>query len=134
MDDYPLLNLFWTMLWFFLWIMWLFLLFKVITDLFRDHELNGWAKAGWMILVIVLPFLGVLLYVIFRGRSMGKREVAAAQEREAAFKSYIRQTASEGGGATGGADVDQLARLHDLKEKGAISEEEYQQAKAKILA
>ncbi|MEU9609811.1 SHOCT domain-containing protein [Streptomyces sp. NPDC048057] len=133
MDDYPLLNLFWTMLWFFLWIMWLFLLFKVITDLFRDHELNGWAKAGWMILVILLPFLGVLLYVIFRGRSMGKREVSAAQEREAAFKSYIRQTASESG-AAGGADVDQLARLHELKEKGAISEEEYQKAKGKILA
>ncbi|MFH8616648.1 PLDc N-terminal domain-containing protein [Streptomyces sp. NPDC017979] len=133
MDDYPLLNLFWTMLWFFLWIMWLFLLFKVITDLFRDHELNGWAKAGWLILVIVLPFVGVLLYVIFRGRSMGKREVAAAQEREAAFKSYIQQTASEGG-AAGGADVDQLARLHELKEKGAISEEEYQKAKGKILA
>ncbi|MEU3603519.1 SHOCT domain-containing protein [Streptomyces sp. NPDC006798] len=133
MDDYPLLNLFWTMLWFFLWIMWLFLLFKVITDLFRDHALNGWAKAGWMILVILLPFLGVLLYVIFRGRSMGEREISAAQEREASFKSYIRKTAGEGGGGPGG-DVDQLARLHDLKEKGAITEDEYQQAKAKILA
>ncbi|QDY77978.1 SHOCT domain-containing protein [Streptomyces qinzhouensis] len=133
MEEYPLLNLFWTMLWFFLWIMWLFLLFKVITDLFRDHSLNGWAKAGWMILVILLPFLGVLLYVIFRGRSMGEREVSAAQEREAAFKSYIRQTAGEGGGAPG-ADVDQLARLHDLKEKGAITDEEFQKAKAKILA
>ncbi|MFI6289507.1 SHOCT domain-containing protein [Streptomyces sp. NPDC051018] len=132
MDDYPLLNLFWTMLWFFLWIMWLFLLFKVITDIFRDHTMNGWAKAGWLILVIVLPFLGVLIYVIFRGRSMGEREVAAAEQREAAFQSYIRQTAGTGGGA-GGSHADQLAKLAELKEKGSITDEEFQRAKEKIL-
>ncbi|MFE6857026.1 SHOCT domain-containing protein, partial [Streptomyces sp. NPDC057674] len=80
MDDYPLLNLFWTMLWFFLWIMWLFLLFKVIGDIFRDHSLNGWAKAGWLILCIVLPYLGVLIYVIARGKSMGERDVKRAKE------------------------------------------------------
>ncbi|MGW4034352.1 SHOCT domain-containing protein [Streptomyces sp. NPDC004838] len=129
MDDYPLLNLFWTMLWFFLWVMWLFLLFKIISDLLRDHSLNGWAKAGWMILVLLVPFLGVLLYVIFRGRSMGEREIRAAEEREAAFSSYIRKTAG-----TGGGHADQLAKLADLKEKGAISDEEFRQAKAKILA
>jgi hypothetical protein len=136
MDDYPLLNLFWTMLWFFLWIMWLFLLFKIISDLFRDHTMNGWAKAGWMLLVILLPFLGVLLYVIFRGKSMGERDVADAERREAAFKSYIRKTAAESGtqGGAGGSHVDELARLAELKEKGSISEEEFQKAKQKILA
>ncbi|MFF0445990.1 SHOCT domain-containing protein [Streptomyces sp. NPDC004609] len=133
MDDYPLLNLFWTMLWFFLWIMWLFLLFKVIGDIFRDHEMNGWAKAGWLILVIVLPFLGVLIYVVFRGKSMGQREVAAAEQREAAFQSYIRRTAGTGGEG-GGSHADQLAKLAELKEKGSITDEEFQRAKEKILA
>lgn len=79
MDSYPLLNLFWTMLWFFLWIMWLFLLFKVISDIFRSDDLGGWGKAGWLILALVVPYLGVLIYVIARGKSMGKRDVAEAR-------------------------------------------------------
>ncbi|MEV4941410.1 SHOCT domain-containing protein [Streptomyces zaomyceticus] len=132
MDDYPLLNVFWTMLWFFLWIMWLFLLFKVITDIFRDHSLNGWAKAGWLIFCIVLPYLGVLVYVIARGKSMGARDIKQARESEAAFQDYIRKTAGTregGGGATA-----ELARLAELKEKGAITPEEFEKAKAKVLA
>ncbi|MGA5065434.1 SHOCT domain-containing protein [Streptomyces exfoliatus] len=133
MDDYPLLNLFWTMLWFFLWIMWLFLLFKVVTDIFRDQSLNGWAKAGWLIFCIVLPYLGVLVYVIARGKSMGERDVKRAKESEAAFQEYIRRTAGpQGGGA--GSSADELTRLADLKEKGAITPEEFEKAKAKVLA
>ncbi|MCX4985584.1 SHOCT domain-containing protein [Streptomyces sp. NBC_00572] len=133
MDDYPLLNLFWTMLWFFVWIMWLFLLFKVVTDIFRDHDLNGWAKAGWLIFCIVLPYLGVLVYVIARGKSMSQRDVKQAKESEAAFQSYIREAAGtqEGGGGSAAAE---LARLAELKDKGAITPEEFQQAKAKVLA
>ncbi|MEU8522773.1 SHOCT domain-containing protein [Streptomyces sp. NBC_01216] len=131
MDDYPLLNLFWTMLWFFLWIMWLFLLFKVITDIFRDHELNGWAKAGWLILCILLPYLGVLIYVIARGKSMTQRDVKQAKENEAAFQSYIRKTAGADGGTS---HADELARLADLKNSGAITDEEFEKAKAKVLA
>ncbi|WP_306327186.1 SHOCT domain-containing protein [Streptomyces venezuelae] len=137
MDDYPLLNLFWTMLWFFLWIMWLFLLFKVITDIFRDHSLNGWAKAGWLIFCIVLPYLGVLVYVIARGRSMGERDAKQAKESEAAFQAYIRKAAGTpgaGGGAGGGSATDELARLAELKDKGAITPEEFEKAKAKVLA
>ncbi|MCH0543379.1 SHOCT domain-containing protein [Streptomyces sp. MUM 203J] len=136
MDDYPLLDLFWTMFWFFIWILWLFLLFRVIMDLFRDHELNGWAKAGWLVLCIVLPYLGVLLYVIVRGRSMGRREAQQARENEAAFKAYVREAAGqgEGGGAKRATHVDELARLAELKEKGALSEEEFQRAKDKLLA
>ncbi|MFF0479117.1 SHOCT domain-containing protein [Streptomyces sp. NPDC004284] len=131
MDDYPALNLFWTMLWFFLWIMWLFLLFKVITDIFRDHSLGGWGKAGWLIFCILLPFLGVLVYVIARGKSMGQRDVKQARESEAAFQDYIRKTAGTQGG---GSATDELARLADLKEKGAITDEEFEKAKAKVLS
>ncbi|MET9346926.1 SHOCT domain-containing protein [Streptomyces termitum] len=132
MDDYPLLNVFWTMLWFFLWIMWLFLLFKVITDIFRDHELSGWGKAGWLIFCIVLPYLGVLVYVIARGKGMGVRDAKQAKEAESRFQEYIRQTAGTQGG--GGSATDELARLAELKEKGAITPEEFEKAKAKVLA
>ncbi|WP_318210298.1 MULTISPECIES: SHOCT domain-containing protein [unclassified Streptomyces] len=131
MDDYPLLNLFWTMLWFFLWIMWLFLLFKVISDIFRDQSLNGWAKAGWLLFCIVLPYLGVLVYVIARGKSMGERDMKRARESEAALQDYIRRTAAKEGG---GSATDELARLAELKDKGAITPEEFEKAKAKVLA
>ncbi|MFD8211077.1 SHOCT domain-containing protein [Streptomyces sp. NPDC059695] len=131
MDDYPLLNVFWTMMWFFLWIMWLFLLFKVITDIFRDHDLNGWAKAGWLIFCILLPFLGVFVYVIARGKGMSRRDVKQAKQSEAAFQDYIRKAAGSQGG---GSATDELARLADLKAKGAITPEEFEKAKAKVLS
>ncbi|MFE9855289.1 SHOCT domain-containing protein [Streptomyces sp. NPDC005780] len=135
MDDYPLLNLFWTMLWFFLWIMWLFLLFRVIMDIFRSDDLGGWAKAGWLVLTLVLPYLGVLIYVIARGKSMGLRDVKDAKERDAAFKAYVREAAgsSDANGAPKSSHVEDLSKLADLKDKGAISEEEYQRAKTKLL-
>ncbi|MFE1547674.1 SHOCT domain-containing protein [Streptomyces sp. NPDC058718] len=134
-DDYPLLELFWTMFWFFLWIMWLFLLFKIISDVFRDHELSGWAKAGWLILCLVLPFIGVLTYVIVRGTGMTQRETARAKEAEVAFQDYIRTSAAGSSGVSGAVGgAGELARLADLKEKGALSEEEFQKAKAKLLA
>ncbi|MEU5400628.1 SHOCT domain-containing protein [Streptomyces sp. NPDC005963] len=134
MDDYPLLNLFWTMLWFFLWIMWLFLLFKVVGDIFRDHELHGWGKAGWVVLVILLPYVGVLIYLIVRGKSMGKRDLQAAQDRDAAFKAYVREAAGSSGSGGGGSSVNDLARLAELKERGVISDEDFQKAKEKLLA
>ena len=94
--DYPLLSAFWTMLVFFLWIMWFVLLFRVIADIFRDDELNGWAKAGWLVFAIVLPFLGVFIYVVARGKNMGRREVAQARAQQEEFNAYIRQTAAGG--------------------------------------
>ncbi|MFE4212794.1 SHOCT domain-containing protein [Streptomyces sp. NPDC056844] len=130
MDDYPLLNLFLTMLYFFLWIMWFFLLFKVITDLFRDHSLSGWGKAGWLIVVLVLPYLGVLLYLVLRGRSMRERDITEAKEQEQAFRSYVKKAAGPGGNE----HVEELSRLAEMKRNGDLSAEEYERAKAKVLA
>lgn len=135
MDDYPLLNLFLTMLYLFLWVMWFFLLFKVVTDLFRDHSLNGWAKAGWLVLVILLPYLGVLIYLIVRGRSMHERDAQLAKDSEAAFRQYVREAAGSSGGGSGGNNhVSDLAKLAELKDKGALDDDEYERAKAKLLA
>ncbi len=129
MDDYPLLNLFWTMLWFFVWVMWFFLLFKVITDVFRDHTLGGWGKAGWIVLVLVVPLIGVLVYLIVRGDSMHERELKQAEQQQAAFRSYVQKTAGTGGGS-----ADELHKLSALKDKGDLTREEFDRAKAKILA
>ncbi|MER6540674.1 SHOCT domain-containing protein [Streptomyces sp. 900105755] len=130
--DYPLLSAFWTMLWLFLWIMWLVLLFRVIVDIFRDDSMGGWAKAGWLALCIVVPFLGVLVYVIARGKGMGQREIAQARDQQKAFESYIRQTAKSGPGQS--SSVDELARLSEMKSRGDISDEEFRRAKALVLS
>ncbi|MFF5138358.1 SHOCT domain-containing protein [Streptomyces sp. NPDC013157] len=130
--DYPLLSAFWTMLWLFLWIMWLVLLFRVIVDIFRDDSMGGWAKAGWLALCIVVPFLGVLVYVIARGKGMGQREIAQARDQQKAFESYIRQTAKSGPAQT--SSVDELARLSEMKSRGDISDEEFRRAKALVLS
>jgi hypothetical protein len=126
--DYPVLGVFWSMLVFFLWIMWFFLLFRVIADIFRSDDLGGWAKAAWLIFVLVVPFLGVFAYVIARGDEMGRRDVAQAQARDQAFQSYVRETAGSGG------PVDQLAKLADLRDRGVINDAEFEQQKAKVLS
>ncbi|MEU3465916.1 SHOCT domain-containing protein [Streptomyces sp. NPDC006733] len=128
--DYPLLDIFWSMLLFFLWIMWFMLLFRVIRDIFRDHEMSGWAKAGWLVLTILLPFLGVLVYVIARGGTMGRREIAQAREQQEAFNSYVREAASEGRPAS---SADELAKLSQLRAAGDITDEEFTRAKGLIL-
>jgi hypothetical protein len=127
--DYPLLGLFWTMLWFFLWFAWLFLLFRVFADIFRSSDMGGWAKALWSIFVIFLPFLGVLVYVIARGHSMTERDIANARQNEAAFRSYVQEAAGSGGGT-----ADELAKLADLKAKGVLTDDEFAQQKAKLLS
>ncbi|MFD5566195.1 MULTISPECIES: SHOCT domain-containing protein [Kitasatospora] len=132
--DYPLLNLFWTMMWFFLWILWLFLLFKVITDIFHSHDLSGWGQAGWTVLVVLLPYIGVLVYLIARGKSMGNRDRALAMQAESSFQDYVRKAAGTENQDAGRRHVDELARLADLKNSGAISEDEYRAAKSKLLA
>ncbi|OKI16330.1 SHOCT domain-containing protein [Streptomyces sp. CB03911] len=132
--DYPLLSLFWTMLEFFLFILWCFLLFKIITDIFRSHDMGGWGKAGWTVFIIVLPFLGVFVYLIARGNSMATRDLEQAQAADAAFRSYVQDAAGGQGDGTADSHVDDLAKLADLRSSGAISESEFQKAKGKLLA
>ncbi|MFH8387623.1 SHOCT domain-containing protein [Kitasatospora sp. NPDC018058] len=128
--DYPVLDIFWTTCLIFLWVLWFMLLFRVFGDLFRDDSLGGWAKAGWTIFVLFLPFLGVFVYLIARGQGMGRRELKEAQEREADFRSYVRQAA---GTAPAPSTTDELARIADLHSTGKLTDEEYQRAKAKVL-
>lgn len=125
--SYPILDLFWTMLMIFVFIVWIFILFQVIIDIFRSHDLHGFAKALWLIFIIFLPFLGVLLYLIARGHKMQEHQIQAAQAQKQQFDDYVKQTA--GGTST----ADELAKLADLKSKGAISDADYEAAKAKIL-
>lgn len=131
--DYPILSLFLTMLWFFLWVIWIILLFRVIMDIFRDRELGGVAKALWLIFVILLPYLGVFVYVIARGRSMTNRDIEQAQANEQALQQYIRQAAATGGGGGGGV-ADELVKLADLRDRGVLSEAEFQAQKSKMMA
>ncbi|WP_326602287.1 SHOCT domain-containing protein [Streptomyces sp. NBC_01799] len=127
--DYPLLGAFWTMLWIFLWIMWFVLLFRIFTDIFRDDAMSGWVKTGWLVLCIVLPFLGVFVYVIARGRNMGRREAAHARAQREEFNAYIRKTAADGRSSS----VDELARLSEIRDRGGITDEEFRRAKELVL-
>jgi ABC-type multidrug transport system fused ATPase/permease subunit len=126
--QYPLLDAFLTMLWFFLWVLWIFLLFWIIFDVFRSKDLSGWAKALWLIFIVILPFLGVLVYVIARGGSMHERSAREAQAEDKQFREYVRDAAGTK------SSTDELAKLADLKERGVITDAEFQQGKAKILA
>lgn len=126
---FPLLDGFLLMLWFFLWILWIFLVVRIIMDVFTSDDLSGWAKAGWLVFVIALPLLGVLAYLIVRGAHMAERRARAARAQDEALRAYIRDAA----GTDGGGPSD-LAKLAELREKGLISEAEFQQGKAKILA
>ncbi len=125
---YPLLGVFWTMLWLFLWIAWIFLLIRVFADIFRSHDMGGGAKALWSIFVILVPFLGVFVYLIARGHKMTEHDIANAQEQDAAFRSYVQQTAG-----TTTSSADELAKLADLKAKGVLTDAEFAASKAKIL-
>jgi hypothetical protein len=127
--DYPILGVFWSMMIFFLWIAWLMLLFNIIIDIFRSKDLGGFAKAGWMLLVIVVPLLGVLIYIIARGDNMTQRKVADAQAQQADFDSYVRNVASSSSGV-----ADELTKLGELKASGVISAEEFESQKTKLLA
>ncbi|MFH9694243.1 SHOCT domain-containing protein [Streptomyces globisporus] len=127
--DFPVLGAFWAMMWFFLWIMWFVLLFRVVVDIFRDDDLSGWAKTGWLLFTIVLPFLGVFVYVIARGKNMGKREQGHARVKQEQTQRYIRETV----GSAGTSEADELAKLSEIRARGDISEDEYRRAKEKVL-
>ncbi|MFC8272645.1 SHOCT domain-containing protein [Streptomyces sp. NPDC057271] len=129
--DYPVLGAFWTVMWIFLWVLWIVLLFRVIGDIFRDDELSGAAKTGWLVFVVLVPFLGVFVYVLARGKGMGKRETRHVQAQQQALDDYIRETAGSGTGP--GNEADQLAKLSEIRAKGDITDTEFQRAKEKIL-
>ena len=126
--SYPLLGVFWTMLWFFAFFIWIWLLIVVFADIFRSHYMGGFAKALWVIFIIILPILGVLIYLIARGGSMHERAARQAEQQEQAFRSYVQDAAA------GSSSADQLAKLADLKASGAITDQEFEAGKAKILS
>ena len=126
--DYPLRGVFWTMLWFFLFFIWIWILITIFADIFRSHDMGGWAKAGWTIFVIVLPFLGVLVYLIARGKSMQERAAQRAAQQEQDFRGYVQEAAG------GSSSADQLSKLADLKEQGVLTDAEFEAEKAKVLS
>ena len=128
--QYPILDFFLTMLYFFLFIIWIWLLITVFIDIFRSHDIGGFAKALWVIFVIILPFLGVFVYLIARGGKMHERAAKDAAQQQKAFDDYVKQTA----GASGDTSADQLSKLADLKSQGVLTDAEFEAQKAKILA
>ena len=129
-SSYPVLDAFLTMLYFFLFIIWIWLLIYVFMDIFRSHDMGGGAKALWVIFIIILPFLGVFVYIIARGDKMHERSERDAAQQQKAMDQYIRQAA----GTPGATSADQISKLADLKAKGVLSEAEFEAEKAKILA
>lgn len=126
--DYPFLDLMWTMVVFFLWIMWFWLLFTVFADIFRRRDISGWGKAAWLIFAIVLPFLGVFIYLITQNVGMTERNLDRARGEREQFDEYVRQTAGSGGAA---AEIDRAKQLLD---SGAITQAEFEALKQKALA
>jgi hypothetical protein len=124
------LDLFWAMLWFFLFFVWIWLLITVFGDIFRSDDLGGWGKALWIIFIVLLPYLGVLVYLIARGGSMQERAMADMAKREEMTRKYIQDVSASGGAST----ADELAKLGQLKSQGVLTDEEFAAQKAKLLA
>ena len=126
--DYPFLEVMWTMLVFFLWVVWFWLLFTVFADVFRRDDLSGWGKAGWLIFVILLPFLGVFVYLVSQNDGMTKRNLERARAQRVQFDEHVR--AAAGGGGSAG----EIAKAKELLDSGAITQEEFDAIKRKALA
>ncbi|HEY5384923.1 MAG TPA: SHOCT domain-containing protein [Acidimicrobiales bacterium] len=129
-SGYPILDIFLTTLYFFLFIIWIWLLFMVFIDIFRSHDMGGWAKGLWVIFIIVMPYLGVLVYLIARGGKMHERAAHQAALQQKAFDQYVKQAA----GTPGESSADQLHKLAGLKDQGILTDAEFEVEKAKILA
>ena len=126
--SYPVLGAFWTIVMVFLWVIWFWILITIIIDIFRSHDLSGWAKALWFLFILFLPLIGVLVYLIARGGKMHERQVRQAQLQDEQVRSYVQEAAGSRSSA------DQLAKLADLRDRGVITAEEFDREKAKILA
>ena len=118
----------WSMLWFFMFVIWIWVLIAIFGDIFRSDDMSGGLKAFWIIFVVILPWLGILIYLIARGGGMQKRAIAHAQQQQAEFQQYVQATAATGSAA------DQIAKLADLKSQGVITDAEFEAQKAKLLA
>jgi Short C-terminal domain/Phospholipase_D-nuclease N-terminal len=125
-SDYPFLDVLWTMIVFFAWVIWFWLLITVFADLFRRHDISGWSKAGWILLCVVLPYIGVLIYLGTQGSGMAERSATQAKESKAGFDDYVRKTA--------GGPAAEIAHAKELRDNGTISDAEFQQIKQKALA
>jgi Short C-terminal domain/Phospholipase_D-nuclease N-terminal len=125
--DYPFMDVFWTMLIFFFWVIWIWILVTVLIDLFRRHDISGWGKAAWALFVIVLPYLGVFIYLITQGKSMAERRADEIRASRAAFDDQVRSVAASDPG-------DQIAKAKELLDSGAIDQAEFEQLKGKALA
>ena len=127
-SSYPFLDVFWTMLIFFLWVAWFIILFRVIGDIFRRHDIGGGGKVLWLIFVIILPFLGVFIYLIAESKGMTERSIERAQASQQQFDDYVRETSSSGGAAA------ELGQAKQLLDSGAIDANEFEALKRKALA
>jgi Phospholipase_D-nuclease N-terminal len=126
--DYPFLDIFWSMLIFFMWVIWVWILITVLMDLFR-RDISGWSKAAWALFVIVLPYLGVFIYVITQSGQMNERRAADIQAAQDSFDSRVRSVASSNGGA-----AEEIAQAKGLLDSGAIDQSEFAKLKARALA
>jgi uncharacterized membrane protein YcjF (UPF0283 family) len=149
MTGYPILDIFLSILYFFGWVLWLMLMFWIITDIFRSDDLSGWAKAAWLFAVIILPLVGILIYLIARGGSMRERQEARARAQDAAFRDYVRQAAATdstasaasagaaapagNGGASTSTASDELAKLASLHQRGVLNDDEFARAKSRVV-
>lgn len=126
--EYPFLEILWTMLVFFGVVIWIWLLVTIFADIFRRHDISGWAKGGWIVLTIFLPLIGVLVYLGTQGPGMAERSARQAQSQQAQFDEYVRDVAGHGGPTA------EIARAKELLDSGAISQEEFEQVKRRALS
>jgi hypothetical protein len=127
--DYPFMDLLWSMIIFFAWVAWIWILIVILTDVFRRHDIGGWTKALWTIFLVVIPFLGVLVYLVAQHDGMAERQQKDVQAQQAQFDSYVRQAAGTGGGA-----ASEIEKAKALLDSGAITQSEFDTLKAKVVA
>ena len=127
--DYPFLDILWSMIIFFVWVVWIWMMVIILTDVFRRRDLSGWGKAGWTVFLIVLPFLGAFVYLIAQGDKMADRRAEDVRGQQAQFDDYVKTVAGDGGGAAA-----EIAKAKQLLDSGAITQTEFDQLKTKALA
>ena len=127
--DYPFLNILWTMIIFFAWVIWIWMMIVILTDVFRRRDMSGWGKAAWTVFLIVVPFLAALIYLIANHDGMAERNMRQAQDRQAQFDDYVKTVAKDGGGAAA-----EIEKAKNLLDSGAINQAEFEAIKAKALA